>query len=93
MSHVSRAWNTFLALLLFLVLASSCANHESRPTPIPAPPSAPLVVRVGPSKLPNACCADATCDRVAFAKLGGICPSDPRIKGPLPARAVPAQTK
>lgn len=36
---------------------------------------------------PDGCCNDPACDRRAFAERGGICPGDPRIRGPLPHHA------
>lgn len=73
-----------------VVLASGCARSggyaKSTVDPLAAPAPA-TAVRVAPAKPPNACCADAACDRGAFTKSGGVCPGDPRIKGPLPPRA------
>lgn len=66
--------------------APACSTIRVRAVALPTgPPPPPLVVRV--LEPLDACCSDPTCDKTAFAASGGVCPGDPRIRGPLPADA------
>lgn len=58
-----------------------CATLRVRAVAIPD--AAPILFPVAELKPLNACCSDPTCDRRAFAAAGGVCPGDPRIRGPL----------
>lgn len=59
-----------------------CATLRVRVFGAPRPP-----LQVSAEVAPNTCCSDPACDRAAFAARGGICPGDPRIRGPLPPHA------
>lgn len=87
----SRArFEAILASIAVALSACGRTSAASRVSPDPIPSNSPTLasIRGAPSKLPNDCCSDATCDRVAFTKHGGVCLGDPRITGPLPAGAI-----
>lgn len=64
----------------------ACSSVRVRAVAIPSgPPPPPIVVKE--LKPLDACCSDPTCDRGAYAASGGVCPGDPRIRGPLAADA------
>lgn len=52
---------------------------------------APLIkvpaIETAASLRPDACCFDPACDRIEFARRGGVCAEDPRVRGPLPPSA------
>lgn len=64
---------------------AECATVHVRAVAVPVGTPQPIVV--GEFRPLNACCSDPTCDRAAFTVAGGVCPGDPRIRGPLPVEA------
>lgn len=68
---------------------AECATLRVRAVAVPV--GTPQPILVGEFRPLNACCSDPTCDRFAFASAGGVCPGDPRIRGPLPAEAPNAE--
>ena len=64
---------------------ADCATVHVRAVAVPA--GTPQPILVGEFRPLNACCNDPACDQAAFAAAGGICPGDPRIRGPLPVEA------
>lgn len=85
--HILR--DTILCgLVLGLFACAAAGGPPQMPSGQLVTPTPKRLVRASTPVSPNACCADALCDRAAFAKNGGTCPGDPRINGPLPPRAV-----
>lgn len=68
---------------------AECATLHVRAVVLPVVTAPPIIV--GELRPLNACCSDPTCDRRAFASGGGVCPGDPRIRGPLPVEAPVAE--
>lgn len=64
---------------------ADCGTLRVRAVALPVAPAPPILV--GELRPLNACCTDPTCDRRAFSAGGGVCPGDPRIRGPLPVSA------
>lgn len=64
---------------------AECATLHVRAVAVPVGTPQPIIV--GEFRPINACCSDPTCDRTVFAAAGGVCPGDPRIRGPLPVEA------
>lgn len=64
---------------------ADCATVHVRAVAVPV--GTPQPILVGEFRPLNACCSDPTCDQTAFAAVGGVCPGDPRIRGPMPVEA------
>lgn len=79
---VRTSW--VFAMLLVLISACGHSSDVPGPTRTRAAPLPALHATLSATTAASACCNDPTCDRIVFAKAGGVCPGDPRIRGPLP---------